>query len=384
VKRVLVTGGKGFIGRNLIAHLARRDDLRVFCYDLDNDETELRDQLAQADIVFHLAGVNRPQSVAEYQTGNADFTTRICTLLREVGRTPKIVMSSSIQAELDNPYGVSKRRAEEALSSFARETGAAVSIYRLKNVFGKWCRPNYNSVVATFCHNIVYGLPISISDPAREIDLVYVDDVVERFVAELNDPAGPHGDFAPADIPSTRITLEDLAGRIQAYHDMKNSLMVPDFSERFNQCLYSTYLSYTEPETWGYGLDIKSDARGNLAEFIKSRHCGQIFVSRTHPGITRGNHYHHTKTEKFLVVAGEGLIRMRQVEGGDVVEYHVRGEGYRVIDVPPGYTHSITNVGDQDMITLFWASQVFDPDRPDTYFLEVDSPGTAAGHGPRK
>ena len=330
MRNVLVTGAKGFIGRNLLAHLARMDDVEVFRYDLENSEAELKDWLGRADVVFHLAGINRPQSEDEYQSGNADFTKHICEILRQAGRTPKIVMSSSIQAEMDNPYGVSKRNAEEALKTFARETGAAVVIYRLKNVFGKWCRPNYNSVTATFCHNIAHNLPISISDPAREVELVYVDDVIERFLAELKDPAGPESCFAADTIPSTRIALSDLAGRIQVYHDMKSSLMVPDFSVRFNQCLYATYLSYIEPDAREYGLGIKSDARGNLAEFIKSRHFGQIFVSRTHPGITRGNHYHHTKTEKFFVIAGEGLIRMRHIEGGAVVEYRVRGEEYRV------------------------------------------------------
>jgi UDP-2-acetamido-2,6-beta-L-arabino-hexul-4-ose reductase len=359
------------MGRNLIARLAQADEVRVFSYDLENDETELRDWLACVDIVFHLAGINRPERVEEYEIGNAGVTRHICDLLRELKRTPKIVLSSSIQAELDNPYGVSKWHAEEALKAFARETGTAVAIYRLKNVFGKWGRPEYNSVTATFCHHIARGVPISISNPAREIELIYIDDIVERFVAELNTSVGPEGYFVSDAVPSTRIKLGDLAGRIQAYHEMKTSLMVPDFSERFNRCLYATYLSYVEPDDREYDLDLKADARGNLAEFIKSRHFGQIFVSRTNPGITRGNHYHHTKTEKFLVISGEGLIRMRHVEGGDLTEYRIRGEDYRVVDIPPGYTHSITNVGDMEMITVFWASEVFNPDRPDTYFLEV-------------
>jgi len=375
VRKVLVTGAKGFIGRNLIARLAGMDDLEVFRYDLENDETELRRWLDQADIAFHLAGINRPESVEEYEIGNAGFTNEICRMLRQAGRTPKIVMSSSIQAELDNPYGVSKRHAEECLKAFSRETGAPVSIYRFKNVFGKWCRPDYNSVTATFCHNIAHDLPITISDPTREIELIYIDDILEKFLEELADPNGPETCFAPDTIPSTRITLGELAGRIQAFHEMKSNLMTPDFSERFNQCLYATYLSYVRPEMLEYGLEIKADPRGNLAEFIKSRHFGQIFVSRTHPGITRGNHYHHTKTEKFFVVAGEGLIRIRHIENDEVIEYTVRGEDYRVIDIPPGCTHSIKNVGDGEMITLFWASEVFDPNHPDTYYLEVDSIG---------
>jgi UDP-2-acetamido-2,6-beta-L-arabino-hexul-4-ose reductase len=249
----------------------------------------------------------------------------------------------------------------------------------LKNVFGKWCRPNYNSVTATFCHSIAHGLPISISDPTREIELVYVDDVVAQFVGEIQDPRGSEGGFAPDALPSTRITLGDLAGCIQAFHEMKSRLVIPDFAEPFNRRLYATYLSYVEPEALEYGLEAKRDARGALAEFIKSPHSGQVFVSRTRPGITRGNHYHHTKTEKFLVLAGEGLIRMRHIEGEEVVEYRICGEDYRVLDIPPGHTHSITNVGDTDMITLFWASEIFDPDRPDTTYLEVAPASSSMG-----
>jgi len=374
--RVLVTGDRGFIGRNLTARLRLLEDFDLFLYDIDSDEADLRVWLGQADVVFHLAGVNRPQNVEDFETGNAGFTHQICDILRQSGRAPRLVMSSSIQAELDNPYGVSKRRAEESLRAFSKETGAPVSIYRLKNVFGKWCRPEYNSVTATFCHNIARDLPVSISDPLREIDLIYVDDIVDTFIGELSSTPGvasSESEYAFKEIsPSYRITLGELAGRIQAFHEMKHTLMVPDFSQRFNQCLYATYLSYLEPGAREYGLDIKSDSRGNLAEFIKSCHFGQVFVSRTRPGITRGNHYHHTKTEKFFVIAGEGLIRMRQIESNEVIEYRVSGKDYRVVDIPPAHTHSITNVGEGEMITLFWASEVFSPDRPDTYYLEVD------------
>jgi UDP-2-acetamido-2,6-beta-L-arabino-hexul-4-ose reductase len=378
MQKVLITGAGGFIGRNLAAHLARLQDVQVFHYDVENSEGELEAWLGQADIVFHLAGINRPQSVEEFAAGNTDFTGRICDILRRLQRKPKLVMSSSIQAELDNPYGVSKRKAEEILLAFARETGARVSIYRLKNVFGKWCRPNYNSVTATFCHNIAHDLPIAISDPSREVELIYVDDIVACFLAELRDPALNGSGYVPDTIRSTRITLGDLAGRIEVFRDMKTNLMVPDFSDRFNQCLYATYQSYVEADGREYGLDIKSDQRGNLAEFIKSRQFGQIFLSRTHPGITRGHHYHHTKCEKFFVIAGEGVIRMRPIHADQIVEYRVRGEDYRVVDIPPGHTHCITNVGSGEMITLFWASEPFDPDRPDTYFLNVDLP---AGNG---
>lgn len=369
MKRVLITGGRGFLGRNLAAHLSMREDCAVTIIGRTDSADDLRRALADADVIFHLAGVNRPQHISEFDTGNYGFTEILVSMLRELGRAPKIVLSSSIQAALDNPYGVSKARAEQVLREFAAGSGASVRIYRLRNLFGKWCRPNYNSVTATFCHNIARDLPISVSDPANELDLSYVDDVVAAFLAELgSDIQGQDG----PEIVSYHLTLGDLAGRIQAFHEMKSSLRLPDFADPFNRALYATYLSYVPQDDREYELDIKSDSRGSLAEFIKGDVFGQIFVSRTRPGITRGNHYHHTKTEKFFVVEGEGLIRMRPIEGAEVHEYRVTGSNYQVVDIPPGLTHSITNVGTSDMVTLFWSSEVFDPNRTDTYFLPVD------------
>jgi len=365
---VLVTGARGFIGLNLTPHLRAREGCAVTLFDVDNSQDDLRAGLETADIVYHLAGVNRPRITAEFEIGNAGLTRDICEILRELGRTPVIVMSSSVQAGLENPYGISKRHAEDALREFGDQSGARVCIYRLKNVFGKWCRPNYNSVVATFCHNIANDLPIQISDPSRELELVYVDDVVNAFLAELPTHAESKGH---RDIPFSKVTLGDLAGRIQSFQDMRTNLLTPDFAVRFNQQLYATYLSYVPNEARRQQLEIKSDQRGGLAEFIKSNNFGQIFISRTRPGIARGNHYHHTKAEKFFVVAGEGIIRMRHIERSQVLEYKVRGEAFQVIDIPPGYTHSIENIGSGDMVTLFWSSEIFDPDRPDTYFLPV-------------
>lgn len=370
--QVLITGANGFIGRNLTARMNTRDDLKCCLLDIGNTEAEWKTALARAHVIFHLAGVNRPKHVDEFESGNAGLTAWMCDELRRIGRRPKIVMASSIQAALDNPYGLSKRRAEEALLAFSQDTGAPVSIYRLKNVFGKWCRPNYNSVTATFCHNIAHDLPIAISDPEHTVELIYVDDIVEAFLNELADAeTGTPPPYAPDSIPATKITLGELAGHIQSFHDMRDSLHIPDFSKRFNQRLYATYLSYVEAEDQEYRLDIKADNRGSLAEFIKSPHFGQIFVSRTRPGITRGNHYHHTKTEKFFVVEGEALIRMRPIEGDKVTEYRVQGDAYQVVNIPPGYTHNITNAGNGEMVALFWASEIFDPDTPDTYFMEV-------------
>jgi UDP-2-acetamido-2,6-beta-L-arabino-hexul-4-ose reductase len=370
VIRILITGGRGFLGRNLTAHLLERKDCETTIFGRGDSAEDLRNWLLEADVIFHLAGVNRPQDPIDFDRGNAELTEQSCQILREGGRAPKIVFSSSIQAEVANPYGASKAKAEKALRQFAREAGACVRIYRLKNLFGKWCRPNYNSVVATFCHNIANDLPITISDPAREVELSYVDDVVTAFLAEIDGLCT--ASEAGKEIPSYRVQLGDLAGRIQAFHEMRATMITPNFADWFNRALYATYLSYVPAAARPYNLDIKSDARGSLAEFIKEKHFGQIFVSRTKPGVTRGNHYHHTKTEKFFVVEGEGVVRMRPVEGGPVEKYLVSGDAYKVIDIPPGFTHSITNVGTGEMVTLFWSSEMFDPNRPDTYYLLVD------------
>ncbi len=373
MRKVLITGAEGFLGRNLAVHLANREDIQVFLYDQRNTPEQLRQWLAMAGTVFHLAGTNRPKNDDEFEAGNVGLTDLVIRILRESDNNPHLIFSSSIQAALDNSYGVSKRRAEESLARFAGETAARVSIFRLKNIFGKWCRPNYNSVVATFCHNIANDLPIQMSAPLREIQLVYVDDVIQAFIAEMDSPKPRNGMAVdPVSIASQTLTLGDLAGRITFFRTMQKTLCIPDFSLRFNQQLYATYLSYVPPERWNYAPEVRRDERGDLAELLKSEHSGQLFVSRTLPGVTRGNHYHHTKTEKFIVVAGEGLIRFRRIEDDNILEFPVRGEDYRIVEIPPGYTHSITNTGSTVMVTLFWASELFDPDSPDTYFLPVD------------
>ena len=368
-KNVLITGAAGFLGRNLREVLGREPDVELRAYDLSDSEAALDRHLRDAHVIFHLAGVNRPQHEAEFDSGNAGATSELCAKLSAMGRRPKLVFSSSVQAVLDNPYGASKRKAEVALQRFADEHGAEVAIYRLKNVFGKWCRPNYNSVVATFCHNVARKLPIQISDPARELDLVYVDDVISAFVGELAE-GSPGARFKEIPV-AYRITLGRLADLVQSFQASRRTLVLPDLSDPFTRKLYATFVSYLPEDGLACALERRVDGRGELAEFIKSAPAGQIFVSRTKPGITRGHHFHHTKTEKFLVLEGDALIRLHRVDCREAQEYRVTGKDLIVVDIPPGYTHCLTNVGQSDLIVLFWASEVFDPQRPDTYLLEV-------------
>lgn len=368
---ILVTGARGFIGRNLIAELHNRGHRSVFAYDVDTRVDLLDEYCRQADFVFHLAGVNRPVDAAEFMAGNFGFTATLLSKLKEHHNTCPVVVSSSIQAASDNPYGRSKKAAEDMVFAYGREVGARVLIYRLPNVFGKWCRPNYNSVVATWCHAYARGLPIQVNDPATVLNLVYIDDVVNEFIAAMQGNPTTGGDgFArvPRDF---RISLGELAGQLCTFSESRKTLVMPNFESDLTRFLYATYLSYLPEEAFTYALNTKRDNRGCLAEFIKSQQLGQIFVSRTHPGVTRGNHWHHTKIEKFLVLEGEALIRFRQVATDTVLEYKVSGDTWQVVDIPAGYTHSITNIGDKDVITLFWATEMFRPEHPDTYYLEV-------------
>lgn len=377
--RVLITGAKGFVGRNLVAILKRLSDVVIVEFDVDSPEHLLEEGLATADVVFHLAGVNRPEKMEDYEIGNAKFTQEVCDHLRAINRKPFIIFSSSIQAELDNPYGLSKRRAEESLLAYSDEVDGRAVIFRMKNVFGKWCRPDYNSVVATFCHNIARDLPVSISDRTNELSLVYIDDVCSAMMEAAGlarRPSRKH--FLPlansnyADVsPSFKISLGALVDAIYSFRNSRVSLNLPRFDDPLIRRLYATYTSYLQESDFAYHLDAKTDNRGSLAEFLKSQSFGQVFISRTKPGITRGNHYHHTKTEKFLVVEGDAVIRFRHMLGHEIIEYRVSGEEFRVVDIPPGYTHSIENVGGRELVTLFWAHRVFDPNAPDTYYEEV-------------
>lgn len=368
---ILVTGAKGFLGRNLMAALRRAPDHIIDEYDLDSPHESLEAALASADVIYHLAGVNRPRDPSDYFRGNVEFTAHICDALLRLERAPTLVFASSIQAVLDNPYGVSKRKAEDIIASFGRQTGAKVAIFRLPGIFGKWGRPNYNSVVATFCYHIARGHPIDVKDPSREIDLIHIDDVVRAFLDIIEKGRGNDDPFSEVQ-PAFRIAVGRLAELLTRFRSGRTDLMIPDLSDPLIRRLYSTYLSYMPEDEFDYGLPIKADARGELAEFLKSAHAGQIFVSRTKPGMVRGHHCHDLKVEKFAVLEGQAIIRFRSIEGGGAFEYRVSGREFRVVDIPPGYTHSIENIGNTDMIVLFWASEPYDPERPDTYSFKVD------------
>ena len=367
---VLVTGAKGFIGKNLVTALKRRDDviLKTICH---NDSFEmLESTIIDADVVYHLAGVNRPKSFEEYNVENIDFTLKILDHLNRHHLTPKIIFPSSIQVNLDNPYGNSKKKVEEALLNYAKDNNASVAIYRLPNVFGKWSKPNYNTVVATFCYNIARDLDVVLSDPCRELGFVYIDDVVTAFMRHLDQEYGLGQQWYNVD-RVFRITLGDLAERIKRLHTARMSLEMPDLADELMRRLHATYSSFLPENEFAYPVDLKVDVRGMLFELIKSSNFGQIFVSKTMPGVTRGNHYHDSKVEKFCVIHGMAIIRMRHLHSETILEYPVTGNEIKVVDIPPGYTHSIENVGETELICLFWANQIFSPELPDTYWEQV-------------
>ena len=371
---ILITGAGGFVGKNLVATLrtAGYTDLRLFEKD-DTPET-LADYCRRAAFVVHLAGINRPTDPSEFYTGNAGLTDTLLANLEAAGNTAPVLVTSSTQAELDNDYGKSKRQAEEAIFAHRRRTGATVYVFRMPGVFGKWCRPNYNSVVATFCHNVAHGLPIQVRDSAFSLPLVYIDDVVACILAAFDGDVMMDRSATPICHmhPIHEVTLGRLAELIQGFAAGRTSLAVPDLAPgSFEKNLYSTYLSYLPSDQFSYPLEMHTDNRGSFTEFLRSPERGQVSINISHPGIVKGNHWHHTKNEKFLVVKGEGVIRFRNIFSKEVIEYHVSGDKLEVVDIPCGYTHNIENVGTEDMVTVMWANEAFDPDHPDTFFEPV-------------
>lgn len=369
---ILITGARGFMGKNLRSALTGRcgDAHRLMLLDMPHTEEELLAAAAEADFVFHLAGVNRPTDPADFQKGNADFTRQLLTLLKERGKRPPVLLSSSIQAALENPYGQSKLSAEQAVADYGRETGSAVYLYRLPNVFGKWSRPNYNSAVATFCHNVARGLPITVNDPSVTLRLVYIDDVVEEFLRAMEGQPHREGEWCTVQ-PVHEVNLGHMAELIQSFPGLRDSLTAPDQSDPLVKKLYATYLSFLPPEDFSRPTVTHADQRGSFTELLHLGSRGQVSLNVSRPHITKGDHWHQTKHEKFIVLQGEGVIRFRKVGDSTVIAYKVSGENLTVVDIPTGYTHSIENTGDTDMLTLMWANEVFDPAHPDTLRLPV-------------
>lgn len=370
-RKVLVTGAKGFVGKNLVVALNRRDDIELLEFDIDNPAGDLKRMASNVELVFHLAGVNRPDDPAEFTKGNVELTRTLCEHLSAAGRKSTLVLSSTIQAVLENPYGISKKAAEDAALGYGKQTGALVHVFRLPNVFGKWGRPDYNSAVNTFCHNLARGLPVRVDNPEREMQLVYIDDVVQAFIGILdNSKPACDGEFAIVE-PVHRITLGAIERLLQSFVESRTSLVLPDMADPFTRSLYATYSSFLPEDGFAFKLARREDQRGALAEVLKSHHAGQLFFSTTKPGVTRGNHYHDSKVEKFIVVSGEAMIRFENILTGGRVDVPVSGSDMKVVDIPPGYTHHIENTGKSEMVVLFWANELFDKQAPDTYFKEV-------------
>ncbi|WP_222565215.1 UDP-2-acetamido-2,6-beta-L-arabino-hexul-4-ose reductase [Novilysobacter antarcticus] len=362
--KILITGADGFIGKNLRVALSEHSDMEVLAVTRATSKAEFAEAIGEADAVIHLAGVNRPGDPAEFAICNTGLSAWLCDVLCDAGRAVPIAFASSTQAERDTPYGTSKRAAEELLLRYGREAGAPVAIYRLPNVFGKWCRPNYNSVVATFCHNIARGFPIRIDDPAAPMALVYIDDVVAELVRFLSTPPDNSG-FSEVS-PVYNSTVGELARQIEAFVEARQSLTTERVGSGLVRALYATYVSYLPTAAFSYSIPQYADQRGVFVEMLKTKDSGQVSFFTAHPGITRGGHYHHSKTEKFLVIKGKARFRFRHVLSNEAYQVETEGAEPVIVETIPGWAHDITNIGDEDMIVMLWANEVFDRARPDT------------------
>jgi UDP-2-acetamido-2,6-beta-L-arabino-hexul-4-ose reductase len=367
---ILVTGSKGFVGKNLLESLSRMDGVNILTFDKGESMDSLRSQLKIADFIYHFAGVNRSERIEDFEEVNVGLTQNIINILELQRKNTPIAMSSSIQAKLNNVYGLSKKKAELILKEYGLKNNASIFIFSLPNIFGKWSKPNHNSVVATFCYNISHGLDIQISDKNKEIELVYIDTVVKKFTDLLDrDVNITQKDYTFK--PQFKLSLGDLAERIYQLRDIRKTSIIPDMSEELMRCLNATYLSFLDTTDFAYRLGIIEDQRGFLVELLKSKYFGQIFISKTKKGIVRGNHYHNSKIEKFMLVQGEAVIKFRNIFNDAVFSYPVSDRDIKVVDIPPGYTHSIENVGESEMIVLFWANEIFNVTNPDTYYKQL-------------
>jgi UDP-2-acetamido-2,6-beta-L-arabino-hexul-4-ose reductase len=366
--KVLITGSDGFIAKNLIEHLKRDEDTKLYLYNKTDSLDMLGAYVKEVDFIFHLAGVNRPKDAKEFYKGNSDLTKTITNMLIKENKQTPILLSSSTQSELDNDYGKSKLEAEKLLINYAEQTNTNIFIYKLPNVFGKWSKPNYNSVISTWCHNITHDIDIQINDRYVELTLVYIDDVVNEFIKCLN--GDTKSGYIKIDIIYNK-TLGEISELLYQFKDNRNSLVIPNVASGFERSLYSTYLSYLSTDNFSYNLKGHQDDRGTFYEILKTLDSGQFSLSTTAPGIMRGNHYHHTKNEKFLVVKGEATIEFRHIVTNEIVSYNVSDKKMKIVEMIPGYTHNIKNTGDEEMVLFLWANETFDQNNPDTYFLEV-------------
>ena len=397
---ILITGAAGFVGKNLTAALQCIKDGKdrthpgleigeLYLYDIDSPAEVLEEACKHADFVFNLAGVNRPQNQEEFMQGNFGFASTLLETLKKYNNACPVMISSSIQAtcigRYDSEYGRSKKAGEELMFAYGEETGAKVLVYRFPNLFGKWCRPNYNSAVATFCNNIANDLPIMVNDPAVQLELLYIDDLVDEMVAALQGKEH-HCDFDGVETvlcdngrycaaPIThRVTLGEIVELLEAFKNQPQTLIVPEIPHNsFAKKLYSTYLSYLPKEKVSFPLKMNVDPRGSFTELLRTKNCGQISVNISKPGITKGQHWHHTKWEFFIVVSGKGLIQMRKIGSDEVLNFEVSGEKIEAVHMLPGYTHNIINLSEtEDLVTVMWANELFDPNKPDTFFEVVE------------
>jgi UDP-2-acetamido-2,6-beta-L-arabino-hexul-4-ose reductase len=369
--KVLITGSNGFVAKNLIVRLGESEDFEVVTFSRQSSILQLPELVSDVDAVVHLAGVNRPPSPEEFVSGNTGLTQSLCQALLEYGRQVPVIFTSSTQAAIDNPYGKSKLDAENALRDYATQSGASVYIYRLPNVFGKWCKPNYNSAVATFCHNTVNGLPIQINDGNAALSLVYVDDVVDEFIRVLQQqPLVDAVEFCAVSI-QYQTTVGKLAQQLQTFRDSRTTLISEKVGVGLMRALYSTYMSYLTPDAFAYDVPKFGDPRGVFVEMLKTQDSGQFSFFTAHPGITRGGHYHHTKTEKFLVIKGQARFGFRHILTDETYELFTSGDQPKIVETIPGWSHDITNVGEEEMLVMLWANEIFDRDRPDTIASKV-------------
>ena len=379
--KILVTGANGFVGKNLCATLKNiadgkdtahniTSDITVLPYDLGTDPSLLDDYCRECDFVVHLAGVSHPETEEDFMSGNFDFTLAVLDTLKKHNNNCPVLMSSSVESELDNPYGRSKKAGEELMFNYAKETDVKIMVYRLPDLFGKWCRPNYNSIVATFCYNIARDLPITVNNRDINMTLVYVDDLVDEIIEAIIGNENCEGAFCK--VPTEyKITLGEIADLIYSFKDSRETRLVPDMADGFTKKLYATYLSYIPQGSFSYPLKMNVDDRGSVTEFLRTADRGQISINVLKLGIVKGNHWHNTKNEKFLVVSGKGVVRLRKYDSDEITEYFVSGDKLEVVDIPVGYIHNIENLGDTDMVTLTWCNECFDPERPDTILEDI-------------